>query len=168
MKKKILFFAIVFTWLMMGGNAAGESSFFFGDHYLDLRYLDRGYLDRGLDPLTRLAPRDPLANLLFDLRPGISRIKYRSLFASYGTYSYRRFPDRYYGPGYRGHYYRSSFDEYYYRHGYKQTYFNYKAQRHYYEHRLYRSQSAPRYLLYLNHRGFTPYRSGFSFRVNYR
>ena len=163
MEKKVLFFAIVFTLLMSGGNAVGEPWYF-----LEGRYLDRGYFDRALDPLTRLAPRDPLVNLLYDLRPAISRIKYRSFFASYGTYSRRRFPGHYYSMGYHGLHSRSSYHDYYYRNAYKQTYFNYNSQRHYYDHKLYRTPSAPKYLLYLNHRGFTSYKSGLSFRVNYR
>ena len=83
MKKKILFFVIVFTLLMSGGNAVGEPWYPSEDPYLFRGYIDQGYL-----PLTRLALRDPLANLLYDLQPAISRTRYRSFFALYGTDSY--------------------------------------------------------------------------------
>lgn len=144
----------------------------FHGQYTSLGFFDiqsRVYFDRGLGPLLGLAPRDPLTDLLFDFRSGISRTIYRSFFASYGSYSYRRFPGYYYSPGLYGHRYRSRLDENYYRYAYKQAYYNSTTYRYYSEQRLYfrdRFES-----------GYSPYRyrsggrfsgSGVSFRGGFR
>ena len=228
MKKKFLFFAILFTMLISWGYAKGESNFL-ASHYLYGGYFEEGlllltrlaprdplgnlildlqpgisrtrsrsyfaayatgpyrrlhgnynrlgffvnrgqvYFDRGLGSFLGLTPRDPFTNLLFDFRAGISRSIYRSFFASYGSYSYRRFPGYYHPTGFYAHRYRSSFDQNYYRYAYKQAYYNPTSRSYYSEQRLYyKTRFESKHFPYRYRSGVRSYGSGFSFRGRLR
>ena len=152
MNLKIIFFVLIFTMLISGGSAIGESGFSLGG--VKSNY---GGFSRNLSPLSELAVQDPLTRLNAEVDAGRARVTYRSHFGSPGYRFYRRSPGHTRHFKSSGHYFRYGYQRPFYREEPYEYYFQYRPYRHYYQYKYFRY-----YLpsgLYYNywHYGFNDY-----------